>query len=77
MACQSAKGPGGNLGAYTHKLRVSVSPPASSLPGSKSLLALAQSACLVHGILTTSGVCDCVMVAREFAFNFVFACVCV
>ena len=42
--CQSAKGPGGTLGDHTHKLRALVS-PASSKPGSRSLLALAYSAC--------------------------------
>ena len=48
MACQLAKHSGGTSGAHTHKLRVLVSPPASFQAGSRSLLALAHSACLVH-----------------------------
>ena len=83
IVCQSGKGSGGTSGAHIHKLRVLVSPPASSQPAPGVCLHWLIVTALCTVILTTSDAPDCVTAAREFVFAFafalyvcVYACVC-
>ena len=75
MACQSAKGSGGTSSANTLKLGVMVSPPSSSQPNSRILLALADDVCLVHSHPDYAKCLWGVTAAKQFFF-FMFNCVC-